>query len=337
MQTQNRDVVVIGGSAGSLEVFIELLGGLPADLPASVFIVQHVGSRSPGMLAEILNRAGPLPVHTATHGTTPQQGHVYVAPPDRHLLVSPGRMSLSAGPRENHSRPAIDPLFRSAAVGFGSRVIGAVCSGMLDDGTAGLQAIKRCGGLALVQDPEDASYPDMPQSALEDVDVDITAPAAGLAEAIDRLSREPVLESPPVPQDLAAEVAFAENLSYGDGSEGAATPFICPDCGGPLYERHDGRLRRYRCLTGHTFSARALLDGQDHAVEQALWSAVRILEERAKLTAKLIADMDRVGRDAMARTYRERLQEFSQQAAVLREFLVRGMTPTTGSACEAHE
>ena len=216
-------------------------------------------------------------------------------------------------------------------------MIGAVCSGMLDDGTAGLQAIKRCGGLALVQDPEDAPYPDMPQSALEAVDVDVIAPAPALAEVIGRLSREPAAGSPPVPQDLAAEAAFAASLCYGNTVGGAATTFICPDCGGPLFEHHDERLRRYRCLTGHAFSARALLDGQDCAVEEALWSAVRILEEHAKLMTKLIADMDRLGRGAMAPTYRERLQGPSGKPLSCVNFSHAVWTTTAKSACKARE
>lgn len=212
----HRDVIVVGTSAGGVEALRELAAALPPDLPASVLIVLHLSPGGPGLLPAILNRAGPLPAAHATDGEELRRGRIYVAPPDFHMLVADGRLRLARGPRENLHRPAIDALFRSAAAAWGPRVIGVVLTGALDDGTAGLGAIKRTGGVAVVQDPEEAAYPSMPRSALRNVRVDHCVPLAEIPPLLDQLSREPLADGPaPVPPiDLEMEVG-GEDLRAG--------------------------------------------------------------------------------------------------------------------------
>ncbi|MHB8597769.1 MAG: chemotaxis protein CheB [Ktedonobacteraceae bacterium] len=185
-----HDIIVIGASAGGVEALITLTATLPPNLQAAVFIVLHIPAQSPSMLPDILNRAGSLKVVSATDNAKIEYGHIYVAPPDFHLLVESEHIRVVSGPRENRHRPAIDPLFRSAASAYGSRVMGVILTGSLDDGTAGLQAIKRCGGLAIVQDPQDALFPSMPLSALANVQVDYTLPLAQIGPLLGNLSHE---------------------------------------------------------------------------------------------------------------------------------------------------
>jgi two-component system chemotaxis response regulator CheB len=203
---QNRDFVVVGGSPGALQ---RLVGEIPDDLPATLFVVIHTAANTHSMLGRILNRAGPLPADLARDGLAFEPGRVYIAPPDLHLLLDDGRMLLRRGPRENLSRPAIDPLFRSAAVAYGARAIGVLLSGMLCDGASGLRAIKRCGGIAVAQDPADALYPDMPRHALQRTEVDYCPSAVELAQLLVALVAEPAGPSPAVPEDLRLDVRMA--------------------------------------------------------------------------------------------------------------------------------
>ncbi len=186
-----HDVIVVGASAGGVEALDRLVAALPDDLPASLFVVLHVPPTGRSALPDILRRHCRLPVAHAIDGEAVKPGQVYVAPPDQHLLVADGQVRLGRGARENGHRPAIDPLFRSAAREYGPRVVGVVLSGVLDDGTAGLAAVKAGGGVAIVQEPADAMYPAMPQHALENVAVDHVLAAGEIAAALDRLAREP--------------------------------------------------------------------------------------------------------------------------------------------------
>ena len=287
-----HDVIAVGASAGGLDPLRRLVSGLPADLPAAVLVVQHAAPTGPSLLGQILDGAGPLPARPAEDGEAIELGRIYVAPPDRHLLVSDGRLRLSRGPRENRARPAIDPLFRSAAVHARSRVVGVVLSGLLDDGAAGLRAVRRCGGLAVVQDPADAAYPDMPQAALAAAGADHVAPADALGPLLARLAVRPAPDPPPVPQALVTEVRITEHgMSDIDRMDdlGERTPFTCPDCGGVVWALDDPEPPRYRCHTGHAFTERVLLDGQAEATEEALLVAFRTMEERVKLLRKMAA------------------------------------------------
>jgi two-component system chemotaxis response regulator CheB len=278
-----HDIVVVGASAGGVEALSQLARGLPPQIPAAIFVVLHTPPFGNSVLPLILKRAGRLPVAHARDGEPIQTGRIYVAPPDHHLLVGRGFVRLVRGPRENRNRPAVDPLFRTAARAYGRRVVGVVLSGTLDDGTAGLMAIKRLGGVAIVQDPDDALFAGMPQSAIENVEVDHVVPLDFVADLLDKLAREPVeeTEEESVPEDLDKEAAIeALDLAAIENGERPGTPstFACPECGGTLWELQEGELTRFRCRVGHAFSPDSLLAEQSEALETALWSAFRALE-----------------------------------------------------------
>jgi len=317
-----RDLVVIGASAGGVPVLLELAAALPAHFPACVLVALHVGAHR-SVLPELMRARGPLPARHAQDGEPLHPGVILVAPPDHHMLVQDGVVRLTRGPRENHARPAIDPLFRSAALARGPRVIGVVLSGRLDDGTAGLQAIKRCGGLALVQDPEDADYPDMPASARRHVDVDACVPATALASRLQELVGAPLpSRQVSTPVDIATDQAISTGA--GDPMEhlnaiGHPSRFSCPECAGVLWEIEGARPRRYRCHTGHGFTLRALAKTQDQATEDALWGAMRALQEREAMLRERAADPDDV--DTAADLSREDLLTRAERTAVLGEQL----------------
>jgi two-component system chemotaxis response regulator CheB len=321
-----RNIVVIGASAGGVEAITSLAKDLPADIPASLFVVSHLLPESSNHLVDALNTTGPLPAKSAEDGEDIRTGVIYVAPPDRHLLVKRDCVRVTRGPRENRWRPAIDPLFRSAAVAYGPRVLGVVLTGMLDDGTAGLLAIKRCGGLALVQDPEEAPFPEMPHTALANVAVDHKLPIRELAAAIARLVREPAGASVQPPQDVVIEARIAET-GYSDEALSAATGRLsalsCPECGGPLWEGSAGELSRYRCRVGHAYGARSLLSAQDEALEAAVWAAIRLLDQRANVLAQLAAKDREAQRLRMVAHHEKLAHEARQHAIALRALLVK--------------
>lgn len=287
------DLVVIGASAGGVQVLLKLAAALPADFPACVLVVLHVGAQR-SLMPELMNARGALPAAHAQDGQPLQRGAIFVAPPDHHMLVEDGLLRITRGPKENHTRPAIDPLFRTAALARGKRVIGVVLSGGLDDGTAGLQAIKQCGGLAVVQDPADAEQPDMPASALANVEIDACVPAAALARTLLRLVGAPITASPPaMPTQIARDQAISTGV--GDPMEhlnaiGQRSRFACPECSGVLWEINQSRPKRYRCHTGHGYTLRTLVDAHDAATDEALWGAMRALQEREALLRQLVGD-----------------------------------------------
>jgi two-component system, chemotaxis family, protein-glutamate methylesterase/glutaminase len=279
-----RDILVIGASSGGLEVLTALVGSLPAKLPASVFIVLHVSPHHPSLLPELLSRAGPLRVTHAVDGEGFAPGHIWVAPPDKHLLLAPGQMRLTHGPKENRTRPAVDALFRSAAQAYGPRVVGVVLTGHLDDGAAGLWAIKDRGGLAVVQDPHEAAYPSMPATALKHVAVDHVLPVAKMGAALAKLMGTEVSEEgiPPVAKSMDTEnkIAQEENaLALGVMGLGPLTPYTCPECNGVLVQLKEGGILRFRCHTGHGYAVDSLLAEVTETVEGALYGAMRGIEE----------------------------------------------------------
>src|SRR5918995_2245196 len=270
----NRDIIVMGASAGGLSAFNRIIKQLPEDSNATVFIVWHVSPYSTSILPEILNRAGKLKSKHPKDGEPIELGKIYIAPPDHHLLLESGRIRLTKGPKENRFRPAIDPLFRSAAYAYGSRVVGVVLSGALDDGTAGLWAIKDRGGIAVVQDPAEAEQPSMPSSALNNVQVDYCLPISEIPPLLVTLTQQTAEEGePPVSKQLEIETKIALG---GDSAEldvtqlGKMSEFTCPDCHGSLTKINNGRLQRFRCHTGHSFSNGSLLAEFTDSVEQAL-------------------------------------------------------------------
>jgi two-component system chemotaxis response regulator CheB len=288
-----RDIVVVGASAGGVEALECLLGGLPATFAAAVLVVLHVPPHSPSHLHSVLASATTLPVKAAEDGEAILSGHVYVAPADRHLLVESECLRVTRGPRENRMRPAVDALFRSAAYTFGPRVIGIVLSGSLDDGTAGLWAVKDRGGLAIVQSPEDAGHPSMPESALRHVQVDCTLPVTAMPALLQQLTRETVRL--PAEQGAAspgmgveAGVALEGNASRGGITTlGPLSPHTCPECHGVLVRVEEGSIARYRCRTGHAFSLQTLLAELNDEIDNGLGSALRATEERILLLREL--------------------------------------------------
>ncbi len=285
----HHDIIVIGGSAGGVEAFMQLCAGLPVDLPAAVFIVQHISPTSKSVLPDLLARAGPLPARHPLDGEAIQPGHIYVAPPDQHLLLREGSIMLRHGPQENRTRPAIDPLFRSAAVAYGPRVIGVVLTGLLDDGAAGLVAIKRCGGLCIVQDPADAQWAEMPRRAIERAQPDYIVPISEMPALLARLSHEAAGSHVQIPSalDLETRIAAQEFNPLGTPAIGLPSRLSCPQCGGVLNEVPDEGTVRFRCQTGHAFTSEGLMQAQTDELERALESAARTHRDRVDLCRRM--------------------------------------------------
>lgn len=269
-----RDIVVIGASAGGVEALEKLVAGLPSDFPASVCVVVHLQASIPSRLPAILSQRGPLRAQHPTDGSPMRKGHIYVAPPDQHLIINDGHVQLSTGPKENRSRPAINPLFRSAAIAYGPRVIGVVLSGALDDGTAGLWEIKQRGGTTLVQDPRDARHPDMPRNALEHVSVDHVVPVREMASLLTEL----------VGQTINTHATEEEDMKAFH-----ATQLTCPECRGPISESGQRTVKEYRCRVGHRYSPETYVEAEAETRERTLWAAVLALEEAADVMKEIAA------------------------------------------------
>jgi two-component system, chemotaxis family, protein-glutamate methylesterase/glutaminase len=305
MQSKGRNIVAVGTSAGGLEALDEVVGQLPADIPASIFIVQHLAPEgSGGPLLERLSRHKAFRSKLAIHGERFEPGRIYIAPSDHHLLIKKETLLVTKGARENRNRPGIDPLFRSAAVNHGPHVIGVVLTGMLDDGTAGLMAIGKCGGVTVVQDPDEAAYPGMAQSALANLQVDHCVRLAEMGPLLDRLAREPARKNKPVPEDVKTEAIIAErvlsDISAVNGL-GDLVPYNCPNCGGVLWNMKASGTQRFRCHTGHSFTAATLLASQSEKIEETLWIALRMFEERRNLLNTMASKTSARGTSTHAR------------------------------------
>lgn len=329
-----HDMIVIGGSAGAVPLLVELARGLPADLPAALAVVVHMGADSPSILHRLLDQAGPLPAQVAEDGEEIRHGRIYLAPPDHHLLIRPGRLRVTRGPRENRFRPAVDPLFRTAAAAYESRVVGVVLSGGLNDGTHGLMLIKRAGGLTIVQEPAEAACPSMPASAIDNVAVDQVVPMRQMAELLSRLAREPAVSGEAAmarnQQTPPDEAEGGPSAIQGAAMNAPISPFTCPECGGALWELGDGKLLRYCCHVGHGFTAESLLDDQNDGVEEALWVALRALKEQAALRRRL-AERVREGQwSKVAGGYERQAGEAEANAAIIRDVLLRNGEARTG-------
>jgi two-component system chemotaxis response regulator CheB len=336
----NRDIIVIGGSSGATAPLRTILGALPEDLPAAVFIVLHIPARSLGILATVASAAGRLPVHPATDGIPITPGNVYLGVPDHHLIVAGGHIRLGRGPRENMARPAIDPLFRSAAASYGSRVIGVVLSGFLNDGASGLEAIKRCGGVAVVQDPADAIADEMPRSALNAVTVDLSVPSARIGDVLSDLAREPAGPNVPIPPEIRLEVDIAAGERVdSEVLRRIADPaaLTCPNCSGVLSAIRGAKPLRFRCQVGHGMTAEILAKEQENAVDEALRVALRVIEERAELVARLADDARNSGRRAVAEMYDERAIEYRGYADTIRRAVLLSLPPSEPSGNEGSQ
>jgi two-component system chemotaxis response regulator CheB len=323
---QTRDIVVIGASMGGVEALSRLVQQFPADFPAAIFVVLHTSPDSPGLLSGILAARGALRAVTAENGMKIERGCIYVAPPNRHLLLTTRGVRVTFGARENRSRPAIDPLFRTAAVNYGSRVVGMVLTGMLGDGAAGLLAVERCGGVPLVQSPNDAEYPEMPSRALAAVGSARMVPLSELGAELVRLVAEEAPESPEVPDNLKLEARLTEQaMATDDWNQVPGTPtrFTCPECRGAIQEIRENGLVRYRCRVGHAYSAADLSSEKARAVEDALWLALQTLQEREQML-RTMSDQDRErGSRQGADSYARRAEEAHVQAERLRDVIAQ--------------
>lgn len=323
-----RNLVVIGCSVGGVEALQRLVGGLPRDFPAAVLVVMHVAPEGTSVLPDILKRAGELPARHAREGDTMRPGQIYVAPPDNHLVVEDGRLRVAHGPKENRHRPAIDPLFRSAARWYGPRVIGIVLTGSLDDGTAGLLSIKKRGGVAIVQDPEDALCGEMPRSALEVVKVDYVTGIDHIPDLLRELVPAQVADNGAgKSQRLKKETDIAEldmDAIQDENRPGIPSSFACPECGGVLWEMEGEEILRFRCRVGHAYTAGSLSVEQSEQVEGALWAAMRALEEGASLARRMAENAARGRHPRLERRFRARAESKMSQAAILRNLIVEG-------------
>jgi two-component system chemotaxis response regulator CheB len=324
----------MGASAGGVETLRRVVGGLPADLPATVCIVLHIAPGSPSALAQILQRSSRMSCRAAGDGDPLEPGQILVAPPDRHLVVEDLHVCLSVGPRENGHRPAIDALFRSAAAQRDGKVIGVVLSGTRDDGSAGLAAIKAHGGRTVVQDPEEALYPGMPRSALASVEVDAVVPSERVAEVVIAMvngdSLPPGSRPPRNPGgDDSLHIAAWPN-------DDAPVTTICPECGGVLSERHEAGVVQWECRVGHRYSPESLLNAQAGDVEAAMWAAVRALEDRRLMLERMARQFHAQEQSISARSMQRRASEAARQAHAVREALA-GAPTSLGEIGDAQE
>jgi two-component system, chemotaxis family, protein-glutamate methylesterase/glutaminase len=326
-----RDIVVIGASAGGVQALDRLVERLPPKLPASVFVVLHLAAGGRSVLPSILDRIGHLPAAVPDEQQVPERGHIYVAPPDRHLLLVGQEVRLTGGPRENGHRPAIDPLFRSAARTYGPRVIAVVLSGTLDDGAAGARMVRDRGGLVIVQEPDDALYPGMPQSTLDMAGADAVVPVAEIADKICELLDTPLPEDAGFVED-PAEQEGNEGMEAHFAVDGSPTELACPDCGGALLEREEGDLVRFGCRVGHVYSPESLVAEHGKALEQALWAALRGLEERADLYRRMARRAQVAERASIERRFHHRSESAERHAAAIREAI--GKLTASGDLAE---
>jgi two-component system chemotaxis response regulator CheB len=343
-----RDLIVIGASAGGIGALRLVIGALPRDFSASVVVVLHLAPFSASRLPEILARDGTLPAANAVDGASLAPGQILVAPPDHHVLVREGgRVSVTRGPRANGVRPAIDVLFRSAAREYGPRAVGVVLTGTLDDGAAGLASIRRRGGVAVVQDPDDAEFPDMPRAALALAGADHVLPATELPALLARLVREDVEEVPMKRRGRGGNGRGGEGrqvagerapIAAGDGpTNGRPSGFSCPECGGVLWEIMDASPERVECRVGHSYSLESLLADEGAAVEDALWSALRALEEQASLARRLEARARERGQRQSEARFGEQRAAAEARSAVLRTALEQAERAAPPSEAAAEE
>ena len=312
-----HDIIVIGASAGGLDALPRLIGSLPADLPASVFVVLHISPQGPSQVPDIIGRATSLSVAHGVHGEGVRKGHVYVAPPNHHLQLEGTRVRLSRGPRENFHRPSIDALFRTAAESYGPRVVGVVLTGNLDDGTAGLHAVKSFGGIAVVQDPKNALAPAMPRSALRNVKVNHCVPLAKIGPLLVRLAT-----TRDIPKSSKEAFLVKKRFMSPKDMEkefGRPTSFVCPECDGPLWETKPGCSLQFRCHEGHAYSPDSLLADHAEGLERSLWSTARTFDERASLLRRL--GERKYHSETVGKNWGSKAKELEQQSKLIRKLL----------------
>ena len=303
-KTHKRDkiskVVVIGASAGGLNALKKLISQLRKDFPLPILIVRHISADATGnVLLDALNKLNTVKCQHGKNGDNLKPGYLYLAPSDHHLMIGEDlKMLVTKGAQENRSRPAIDPLFRSAAVAFRTGVIGILLTGYLDDGTSGMKAIKRCGGICIVQDPKEAEYPDMPRNAMNNVKIDYCLPISEMGVLLYQLIPQKLQKRKPVPEDVLIEAKIAERVLSDLSSVnklGDQVPFNCPGCGGVLWQVEKDSSLRFRCHTGHAYTAASLLAEQTKKIEETMWTALRMFEERKNLLTGIAKGKKSVG------------------------------------------
>jgi len=325
-----RDIVVIGGSAGAIKALQQMVARLPGDLAAGLLVTTHLGPSTPDRLADILARIGTLPAVRAADGMQIGPGQICTAIPDRHLLIGQhDRVRLSRGPRQNRVRPAVDTLFRSAARWCGPRVIGVVLSGGLDDGAAGLAAIVEAGGVALVQQPEEAGFGGMPRAALQAVPDAVVLPAAQLARVVTDLVGKPV-EAPSAWPTAALiwETDVVQHASSAAGAVGQPAGLGCPECSGGMNAISTGNAIHYVCHAGHSYSPQSFLDAREDGVEAALWTALSAMQEKAMVLQDMASRAERVGDEEGRRRRLEAADQVRRASDLLREHIVAIGVPT---------
>ncbi len=314
---RGRRIVVAAASAGGVEALQALLSRLPADFPAPVLVVLHVPATGGRALPRIMDRAGQLSAVAATDGEHLQPGRVYVAPPDRHLLVIGNTVRLSHGPRQNGHRPAADPLFGSAALAAGPRVIGVVLSGTLDDGAAGSAAVERRGGTVVIQDPHESAYGGMPHAAIAMTRRPVVLTVRQIAEFLDTQTRILVAAAKQAPDPELER--YVRLLLHPRPAIPAGAVITCPECGGPLRGEHEGTAAvRYWCALGHSWSPETFAEGHSAAVERALWSATLRLDERWRLSQELAESAELRGHDESAAMFRKAADQARAAADAVR-------------------
>ncbi len=314
-KVRRRNIIVIGASAGGVEAITQLVASLPATFPAAILVVLHIPAHTPSALHDILDRAGPLPCAPVVDGEALCDGRIYVAPPDRHLMIDGDHVRLTRGPREGRTRPSADVLFRSAAYACGKCVIGIVLTGMLDDGTAGLWAIKDGGGLALVQSPQETAFSSMPQSAIDNVEVDAIVPLAEMPALLMKWTSEEIEAEgePSMTKGMELETRIAledDALEKGVMHLGPTTAYTCPECHGVLVKIQEGPITRFRCHTGHAYSMQSLLAELDEEMDDTLWNAIRTFEERVML----LREMEKTAREKKLENDAEMLAKQAETA-----------------------
>jgi two-component system chemotaxis response regulator CheB len=334
-----HDIIVVGTSAGGHEALRTLVGALPADLPAAVFIVMHLSPQSPGVLPRMLARAGPLSAAHALDGEEIRSGRIYIAPPDHHLVLERGRVRVTRGPRENRFRPAVDPLFRSAAQTYGPRVVGVILTGALDDGTAGLWNVKARGGVTVVQEPREAFASSMPLSALRYVKVDYRLPLPEIASLLVRLAHEEARarENTPMDPEMKVETQIAledKAMEIGLPSLGELTPYTCPECHGTLLQLKTGGILRFRCHTGHAFSVNSLMSELTASIEDTLWNALRAVEESTLLMRHLARHLRDLGDLPRAEAFARQAEQTYRQVDLIRTAVMKQVDLSPVELCE---
>ncbi len=322
-------VIVVGASAGGLNALSEFVGQLMPGMDAAVFLVMHLSRTSiTDFLMLQLQKFTQLKCEVATEGASIKADHIYIAPPNAHLLVKKGSIILGRGPEENRWRPSIDVLFRSAAAAYSTRAIGVILTGLLDDGTTGMLAIKRSGGTSVVQDPNEAEYPDMPLSVLNTMEVDYCISLADMGEVISGITQTSP-EEKPAPEDVIIESQIAERVVVDFDNIrqlGEKSIFACPDCGGGLWKINKGadglgKVDRYRCHIGHSYSEKDLVIKQEEMFESTLWTALRIMEERKTLLKKMEDDNIKRGFSTFAKSYKEKADAMQLHIDKMKEIL----------------